>query len=425
MAQSGTLRGGLQVGNTLYTAWSGEVYTVDQSGNTTLLSTLSGTDNIFLARNNATTPDIALVCDAGPFVIDTSTTPAVKGYGSIDGDVGSPTCVREHLGYFMFGYGDGTIQASDLNSTNLNTLNQARTESNPDGVVNIVSYNGQMYVMGEKTVEIWGDPTNATGFPLTRVGYHIVPGLLAPHAVSGWEPEFGYPFIWVGSDATVRQLDGYSARKISTPDLDRLIADVAFPDTELDALCYVTGGHAFWQINGPSWSWVYHVNTGTWHERRSIGETKSDLTRSVPAFDKWLVGTKDSPDILEMDYSNRREAANLLPAIMESGPAKDFPNRQRITRVDFDFTPGVGIANGTDPIQTDPSVLIEESLDGGRTWPYSWVRELGRQADSNHRVFIVNAGLSNDEGARYRWTVSDPVHVGFTGADMKPEVRKN
>lgn len=416
MAIAGSFRGGLQVGSFLYGAWTDEVYTVNQSGDLVLYSTLDGADKIFIAANNATTPGIAVVSNNTAFIIDT-TASAVSNYP--DGDVGSPTCVREHMGYLMFGYGDGTIQASDLNSTNINTLNQARTESNPDGVINMVSYQGQLYVFGDKTIEVWGDPVNDSGFPLTRIGYHIVPGLLTAHAVAGWEPEFGYPFIWVGSDATVRQLDGYGARRISTDDLDRLIADVVFPDADLDAMCYVAGGNAYWQLNGPDWSWVYEVNNGTWFERKTEGLDKSKLTRSVPAFDKWLTGSTQSTDLLEFDHAFKFEGSDQLVASMESGPAKDFPRGQRIARADFDFVPGVGITTGTDPIQTDPTVQLEVSRDGGRTWPLSYVRDLGRQGESRQRIFINNLGVSEDEGPRFRWTVSDPVDVGFTGSTCR------
>lgn len=417
----GAFRGGLQVDDILYGAWEGEVYRTNVSGERELVGSLSGKGRVFFARNNAATPNVVAV-STGTVVTVVST--AVAAYP--DADVTAtriPTCVCGHMGYFMWGYDNGDILSSDLNSTNVNTLNSARTESNPDGVLNMLSQSGQLYVFGSKTIEVWGDPVNATGFPLSRIGYNILPGLLAPHAVAGSEPEFGYPFIWVGSDATVRQLNGYEAVKISTSDLERLIADVKFPATQLDALCYVLGGSAFWQLNGPNWSWVYHIGEGTWHERQSEGSTRSNLTCSVPAFDEWLVGSIASSDLFAMDFRQQREGSEQIVSVVESGPAKDFPNRQRIPRIDFDFTPGVGEAQGIDPIQTDPSVLIEISRDGGVTWPLSYVRKLGKQAKYLQRVFVLNAGLSGDEGVRVRWTISDPVHVGFTGADMKTEIR--
>lgn len=421
---TGSFRGGLQVGNTLYAAYTGEVYTINDDGEINLFSTLGGSDHIFIARNNRSPdPHIAVVANSGVPLLISTTASAVIAYP--DGDVGTPSAVWDHMGYIMFGYGDGDIQASDLNATSLNTLNVARTESNPDGVLNGISYNGDMYVFGEKTVEVWGEPTNASGFPITRRGFNILPGLKTAHAIAGWQPEFGQPPIWVGSDNTVRQLDGFVAREIGTPDLNRLIAAVVFPDDTsvgLEAIAYVSGGNAYWQLNGPTWSWVYHTHTKTWHERKSQGSTRSRFKRGVFAFSKSLVGDRDSDDLWAVDHTAAAEAGTEITAQMESSPAKAFPNRQRIRRADFDFTAGVGEATGTDPMQTDPSVLIEVSKDGGYSWPLSYVRKLGRQAQTGWRTFILNAGLSGDDGVRWRWSVSDPVHVGFQGSSMDTEV---
>lgn len=421
MTISGSFRGGLQVANTLYGAWEDELYRINDSGDRILIGTLSGTDKIFIASNNATTPGVAIVTDVGPFTLDVNTN-TIAAYTLTDSDVGSPTCVRTHLGYFMFGYGNGDIQASDLNSYNLNTLNKARTETNPDGVMNIVSYNGQMYVFGNKTIEVWGDPTNASGFPLTRVGYNILPGLHSPNAVAGWEPEFGNPMIYVGADNTIRQLNGYSPDKISPPELDALIAGIALND-QIDALAYVARGHAFWQINGPDFSWVFNCNNQKWHERRSYLSTRSNLTSSVPAFDRWLVGSTASTDLLSIDFEATTEGGDYLIAQMESQNVLDFPNRQRVGRADFNFTVGIGQATGTDPMQTDPTVLIEWSDDGGQSWSTPWWRKLGRQDITQQRVTVLNTGQAGPMGRRWRWTVSDPVWVGFLGSTMDTEVR--
>jgi hypothetical protein len=420
MAISGAFRGGLQVVNTLYGAWTGELYTINASGERSLLGSLPGTDKIFIARNNAATPNVAIVCNDGPYEISGG---SLIGYS--DGDVGSPTCVREHLGFFIFGYGNGDIQASGLNAVSINTLDRARTESNPDGVDNITSYDGQLYVWGKATIELWGEPTNTSGFPLTRLGHNIRPGLKAPHAVAGWEPEFGNPFIYVGSDNSVRQLVGYTPQKISPPDLDDLIADVVFPESQLDALCYVARGHAFWQLNGPTWSWVYNCNNQSWHERKSYNKVKSNFTRSVPAFDKWLVGSSASTDLMRIDHAAQQEAGEPIISILESVEGKDWPTRLRVPRADFDFTVGIGEALGTDPIETDPTVMIEWSNDGGRTWSVPWNRKLGRQNITQKRVTVLNTGYTGPMGRRWRWTVSDPVHVGFLGSSMDVELRKN
>jgi hypothetical protein len=420
MVATGSFRGGIVVPNTLYGAWTGEIYSVNQSGELTLFSTLSGTDMPFFGRNNAATPDVAVRTDVGVYLINTSGG-TLDAYP--DSDVGSPSCLCGYLGYLWYGYGDGTLQVSKFNSTAVNTLDQALTITNPDGILNIFGYNGQIYAMGENTVEIWGEPINATGFPLTRQGFNITPGLMAAHAVAGWEPEWGYPPIYVGSDGTVRQIQGYQAVKISTSDIDRDIQGVNFNSvSSINALVYNTGGHAFWQLNLPSKTWVYHVNEGTWHERKSQYLTKSRLVRSVPFTERWLTGDTQGANLFVMDVDEHTEGGAELTATMESGPVKQFPHRQRVARCDFDITPGTGVTTGTDPVQTDPQMQIEVSYDGGRTWPHSWNRKIGQQAESMRRVFVTSPGITGDEGARWRWSISDPVHVGFQGADMAPTV---
>src|SRR4029078_9129282 len=114
---------------------------------------------------------------------------------------------------------------------------------------------------------------------------------------------------------------------------------------------------------------------------------------------------------------------NPLIVTLESGPVKDFPNRIRIARADFDFTVGVGDVTGTDPIETDPTVMVSWSDDGGVNFTNPWNRKLGKQAVSTQRITTLNTGLSGPMGRRWRLSVSDPVHFGFLGGDQKAEPR--
>lgn len=419
---TGSFRGGVRPSTSvLYGCWQDNVWTVNTNGDVTLFSTLAGTNLVHIGRNNATIPQNAVVTDNGAFIIDT-TAGSVSAYP--DADVGSPTCVCGYLGYFFFGYGNGTMQVTGFNTTDINTINQSQTVSNPDGILNIKGYKGQIYAFGEQTVEIWGEPINATGFPLTRVGFNITPGLAAEHGVAGWEPEFGMAPIYVGTDNTVRMIQGYQAVTVSNSDVDTDLQNLSFLQrSQIDTLCYISGGNHFWQMNLPGRSWVLHVEEGTWHERRSKDSTRSKMQRSIFFSNNWLVGDTNGPNVYKVVDNQNNEAGDALPGIMESGPLKDFPKRQRVNRLDLDFTVGVGQTTGTEPTQTDPQAQIEVSYDGGRTWPHSWDRKLGKDGKSSRRVFINNLGMTEDEGPRVRWTVSDDVHLGFQGADIDTEVK--
>jgi hypothetical protein len=419
-ANSG-FRGGLEVGSNLIAAWNGTLKAIDDEGAETAIDSLSGTDSIFIARNNKTSPDIVIVSEDGTFTVDVSGQ-SVTTYP--DGDVGSPNAVCFHDSYFMFTHGNGDIQASAQNGTGINTTDKTRAESNPDGLLRPWSYQGLLYAAGEKTIEVFGPPINATGFPLTRIGYHITPGLIAPHAVAGFEPEFGNPPIYVGADNTVRWLRSITAQpeKISPPDLDRLIAGVS-DKTTLKASCYLSGGHAFWQLSSATWTWVFNLNNLKWHERTSYLQARSRLVGSVFAFNKWLTGDNQAGNLLHVDHTLHTEAGEPLHATIESGPVKNFPNRTRVGRADFDFVTGVGIATGADPEQTNPQVEISWSDDAGVTFTPPWFRPLGRQGEGHKRVIVFNTGIAGPMGRRWRLRLPNAVHFGLLGGTQNTEVR--
>lgn len=415
---AGQYRGGVVVGGTLYAALGTTVYSIDSTGTLTALTgTLPGTGFVTMARNNNATPQVAIVADGVAYEISGTSVIAFA-----DGDVGAPACVCFHDGYFMWGYGSGKIQASQVNSNSVNSLDFTTAESNPDGVSRVWSYGGQLYAAGPATIEVYGQPINATAFPLTRVGYNITPGLITPFAVAGFEPEFGQPPIYCASDHTVRQLFGTSgspgaATKISPPELDALIQAVADNDT-LEALCYISKGHPMWQLSCDDWTWTFDCSTRKWHERESQGLTRSRMSLSIPAFDKWLCGDTETSTLLSVDSALNTEVGDELRARLESGPTKNFPNRMRVNRADFDFVVGVGDVTGVDPIETDPKVDISWSDDGGYTWSNPWQRDLGPQGESLQRVTVLNTGISGPMGRRWRLDVSDPVWFGVMGGDM-------
>jgi hypothetical protein len=110
-------RGGLLVGSALYAAWNNKATTFTSGGvETTLTGTLNGTEKVFWARNNKSpTPDVVCVAPGtGAFTV---TSAAVSSFA--DPDIGTPNSVGFMDGFFIFTYGDGTLQASGLNDVTI------------------------------------------------------------------------------------------------------------------------------------------------------------------------------------------------------------------------------------------------------------------------------------------------------------------
>lgn len=416
--QSG-FRGGLLVGSLLYTAWSGKGATYTSTGiETVLTGTLNGTEKVFWARNmKSPTPDVVCVAPGtGAFSVSSS---AVINFA--DPDIGAPNSVGFMDGYFIFTYGDGTIQASGLNDVTIATTDKTKEQAKPGGLTRGLPYNGQYYVWGPSFGAVYSNTAQPTGFPFTR-SYVIQRGLIGPYAVAGHEDGFGLALIWVADDNSVVRHNGTpNPQKISPPDLDRLIAAVS-DKTTLEASVYISGGHPKWVLSCDSFTWEFDLGSEKWNERKSYGQSRWRAVSGISAFGKWITGDTQGGRLLYVNNSSYVEVSNPLVFEIESGPVQNFPNRTKVGKAEFNFKTGVGDATGPDPSGTTPSVGISYSNNGGVNWSREFVRELGRQAETA-RVMMLRTGLTGTEGRRWRLTVSDPVYVAMLGGSQSIELR--
>jgi hypothetical protein len=414
-------RGAVVVAGTMVAVLDTRAYAVTKSGVTysaTNLGALNGTDMITVAKNNAGTPNIVAVTSEGAFNLFTGSAPT----SFADADLPQPVSVNEIDGYFIFPIGDGRIFATDLNSVSVAT-NSFTTEQ---GLVNRrgVTFRGEVFIFGDKWTGVYRD-AGTSPFPLER-RFTIPKGIAGTHAIAGWEPGWANELIWVGEDSIVYKLNGYTPVPISNHDVARDIeaAAAAGDHDQLEASVYMQGGHAMWRLTYPdNWSWEYNNTTGNWHERESYGRDDCRASGSIRAFDEWIIGDRDTGLLFAIDGSYYREGDNPLVAGLYSGPVVQFPSRFGSPRADFNITAAVGVSSGEDPVQTDPSVLISWSDDGGASYKNPVTRRIGKEGEGDRVPRVNRVGLVGERGKRFRLQVSDPVHFGFQGARLVPEPR--
>lgn len=408
-------RGFLLVGNLLYVAVRDALYTVNSAGKATLVGVLSGSAPVTMARNNkAPSPDIVIVTENGAFVTNGKT---ISDYP--DPDVGTPTSVAFLDGYFLFSYGDGTIRSTGenpnpLNSTVINAESFAKAESHPDGIVRGIVKSGQYVALGQASTEFYAN-ADRSPFPLARAEV-VDTGLFGPWAVAGFEPGWDRPWFSVAADRTVRRWDGYTATPISTREVERSIATVNDPTT-LRMCVYGFGGNAVVSLSGSNFTWDYHLASGQWFERESYGRKRWRGDRSVNAFGRWLVGDTQSSAVMAIDEDARREGDSPMICIWE-GEGPTFPRGARLNDLRIDITTGQGEAGGLEPIETDPTVDIAWSLDGGYVYGTAVKRSIGRQGEYGRTVRVGSLGRARGAGVFVRLEVSDPVPFVFYGADL-------
>jgi hypothetical protein len=397
------------VGSTLLAGFTGQMAKVDlATGLTTTLGALSGGDRITIASNNAGTPDIVAVTDAGAFNLFTGSAPTAFA----DGDLpASPTSVAFQAGYFHFSYADGRLFVTGLNAVTVNSTHFTTYQETVGGVTRLVPFNGEMLAMGPFSIGVYRNASNATGHPYS-LGDVIGKGLASKFAVAGFQDGFVDQLLWVGDDNVVYHLQGYSPTPVSTPDVVRSIAAVEDKD-DLDAIVYMNGAHAIWALSGPSFTWEHNLSTGQWNERKSHGSSRWQAQCSIQHQGLWLVGRRDTGRLYRISDGAYTEDGDPLVMELWSVPAAAFPNRIAFPRADFDWMVGQGEAEGEDPIETDPQVSISWSDDGGATWSTPLLRDLGGEGKTRTRISLLRTGLSGPHGRQWKQVVSDPVYAGL------------
>lgn len=412
-------RGALVTSSTVYAAFTDQVVKFSSSGGAaTAVDGLNGTDRVFFAKNNKRpTPDVVMVCGAGTFKMVSDVISDLA-----DADLPSAIDVCFLDGYFFFVINDGRCFASGLNDITINSNDFTTAEAKSDTLLRGIPWAGQLWLFGATSTEVWaGQPVNDTGFPFNRIAV-IQRGLAGQGAVTGYEDGFGKALSWVGDDNAVHLAAGYQPQKISTPDLERLIAAVSDKNT-LNYSCYISGGHAVLVLSSDTWTWEYSLSTQEWNERESYLSDRWRGSRSFSAFGKWLCGDTESGNILEIDSTTKTEAGLPLIAECWSAPVQNFPNRIRVPRVDIDLSTGVGVLTGIDPNETDPEIEVSYSDDGGYSFSQPRKRKIGQQGKPKRRVTLFNNGITGAQGRIWKVAMSDPAHFGLMGGEMSAELR--
>jgi hypothetical protein len=423
-------RGAILVGSTLYAAFENTLVYIDETGTVTKVpGSLPGTARVQFSRNNrqpasgdtpgTTYPDVVATIPSSSYLCSTS---SITGFG--------PPDMSEITNVFMDGYtfyadAFGTIMASQINKASMfNALDFTRAQAKAGQLRRLIAYDQHLFAMCETWIEVFKNAGIPEGFPFSRIAV-INRGLIAPYAVAGYQDGFGKALVWVGDDNGVHILDGYTATRISTPDVDRDIEALG-DKLGIEANCYITSGAAFISVSSAEWTWEFNLTTQQWDERRSKLKDGTTLDRwrgtgdSVFAFEKWLIGDTHSGKLHEITSDARMDDDAPLVMRIESAPTHDFPRGLLVPRADFNFAPGTGRAPGIDPIETDPQVQVSWSDDGGLHWGNPLWRSIGRQ-DTNPAITVLRTGRTAAQGRRWALEISDPCYISLVGGDMTVE----
>ena len=163
----------------------------------------------------------------------------------------------------------GQFWVTDLyNAGSLSALDFASAEANPDRLVAIQVDHREVWLFGDRTVEVWYNSGDAN-FPLSRVGGAFLEiGCAAPFSVA----KADNTQFWLATNGSVVRADGYTPKIISTRAIEAAMAGYPRLD-DARAWAYSQEGHTFYVLTFPTAdvTWVYDAATDAWHQRKSWG----------------------------------------------------------------------------------------------------------------------------------------------------------
>lgn len=323
----------------------------------------------------------------------------------------------------------------------------ATKESTSDLIVAIVNSHQQLFVCGEKRIEVWYDAANAVPeFPFSRSQGAIVQrGLMAPYTLVLEDNTL----FFLADDMMFYRLNGFVPERVSNHAIESQWATYTGHQFAR-AFSYTMFGHKMIAITFPSAkaTWVLDLATKRWHERESWAGDNHDTTigrwrvncafnssSSVETYPEVLFGDSLTGRIDQMNNNVFTEFGATMRALIIGPPIHGDRRRIFMKKFELDVESGTG-APYTQLVQnefcpagitlTSPSFLETESeLNGvGSTFDgfvfSDWVYMPDDGTDrgmffgnSSLRITITNAGIqvqaSGTGGApilnaSYAWT---------------------
>lgn len=418
----GTQSGGVDRGmfehkDVLYKVTGSSLYTVASDGTHTSRGTIAGSARCIFAPIGE---DIVVVSNGAAYMYDVSTTTLSA---ITDNDLETPQSAA-HLNNQVIYDGDGgRFVVSDVgDSTSVDGLNYATAESDADDIVRVYTFRQTLYLMGERTIELWWNSGQGNP-PFDRIeGGILNVGLGALHSVANTDESM---FLFA-DDRQIYSVGGSVSGVLDVISTKAMAKEIQGYATVSDAIGWTMKleGQDFYVICFPTQNktWVYPIG-GEWFEWSSDATGGRNRANSYAyAFGKHLVADYVSGNIYELDAETYTENGETIVRLRDSAPitgeALGVPGKEiEMNSFELFLETGVGLKSGQG---SDPVVMLSFSDDGGRTFSTEQWGSVGKSGQ--FEGFVVRwTGLGRFSSRVIRIRVSDPVFYSIYSAAAELE----
>lgn len=295
-------------------------------------------------------------------------------------------------------------------------------ETSADNIQAIAAVGANLYLFGNKTVEIW--QRGAAEYETwVRQSYttNASNGVQAPYSIA----VCGSNLYYLGSGESyakgVLSVSGQTYSKISEDWLDeKLLGETG---ESAFGFAYAQGNHNFYvlQLANLKETWVYDLETKEWHQRTSRVRDTGNETRWRPSAMIWFGGKfkafcddgcmySHSEDYWWEDYAG----TGKLPIIRHRQGAVLVNDEKPFIFNELAIECNVGTWEDYDG---EPELMLEVSDDGGNTFGNVLSEPMGLTGDYSHRVRFFNLGYNRL--CVLKLTYSHPTSLELTACSQR------
>jgi hypothetical protein len=377
-----------------------QLLSFDSVGNFTVKGTIPGSADVQFSRNDAATPQVAIV------IPDTG---AVYKYesGSVslisDNDLGDIIDTEHVDGFQLMIEADGTVQYSTINDLDeYDALDFVTAEGDPDGLLAIKRNGDDIFLFGVKTTEVFRHVDDADN-PFQRVKGAVLPvGIINKYA----KYDVGGILCWVDNHGIVRKRGAsYNPDPISNSGVQKDIAALADKET-IRVFGFIEDGHGFLIVRSPFWSWTYDFKERRWHNRASSQRTTWKVKHYARFANKHIVAGDQEGGLFYLDPDYGFENGERIVWEATLPPIDKFPNGASIFAIDLNVECGTAMDSSEDASDQEPMITLYMSIDGGKTFEPMGTRSLGRRGEYRKQVRWTRLGKYMREGCVLKFSGS-------------------
>lgn len=311
-------------------------------------------------------------------------------------------------------------------STSFDALYFALKDAAADNLVAVMENKELLWLIGDKTTEVWYDAGGAT-FPFQRiVGTVLQSGCKAKHSVSRFGAQGQEGLIWFGrserGENVIIKTQGFIDQVVSTPSFSAEVSQ--YPTTD-DAIGYTyqEDTHEFYVLIFPTADtcWCYDGQSGLLHKRLSYDPYAQAFHRHRSnAFMNFagmrIVGDYQNGALYWLTRNSYTDAGWPLLAKRRAPHIWDKGQRGRVfmQSLQLDFNVGVGNPSG---MGSNPQCGLAISRDGGKTFGNRVYAPMGKIGEYRTRTMWRRLGWGRDNVVDIE--VIDPVNRDLVGATLK------